>query len=111
MRSIPAGPPAIFSPNRRSCGLRASGPFTDRRSGEGLALGGSTKPSLEITSMVGLWPKTPQKCEGVRMDPPMSLPSSRNPMPQARAAAPPPVDPPEVRSGFHGLFVVPATSL
>ena len=32
-------------------------------------------------------------------------------MPQARAAAPPPVDPPEVRAGFHGLFVVPATSL
>jgi len=108
---IPAGPPASCNANRRSRGLRESGPLTESRSGEGFASGGSTKPSSEIISIVGLCPKTPQKCEGVRMDPPISLPSSRKPIPRASAAAPPPVEPPEVRWGFHGLLVVPATSL
>src|SRR6218665_2496275 len=56
---------------------------------------------------VGLRPNTPQKCEGMRMEPPMSLPTSSELMPEATATAPPPELPPQVRSTSHGLFVRP----
>jgi hypothetical protein len=64
-----------------------------------------------ITFKVGRCPYTPQKCAGHRIDPPMSLPRERYVRPEASAAAQPPLDPPLVRSGFQGLFVVPKTSL
>ena len=44
---------------------------------------------------------------GVRIEPPMSLPSSRGVKPAASAAAAPPEEPPGVRSGFQGLREVP----
>src|SRR5512145_2910836 len=59
----------------------------------------------------GLWPQTPQKLLGVRIDPARSAPSSRNPNPAASAAAPPPVEPPDVLVTSQGLLVVPATLL
>jgi hypothetical protein len=43
----------------------------------------------------------------MRVDPAPSLPSPMGPMPAATAAAAPPLDPPGVRSGFHGLRVTP----
>jgi len=46
-----------------------------------------------------LSPNTPQKWAGLRIDPPMSLPSSKPVSPAASAAAEPPDDPPVVRSG------------
>src|SRR5690242_10075763 len=51
-------------------------------------------------------PKTPQKLAGSRIEPPPSLPTASGPMPDATAAAEPALDPPGVRSGFHGLRVV-----
>ena len=45
------------------------------------------------------------------MEPPMSLPSSSAVIPVASATAAPPLEPPQVRSTSHGLFVVPYTSL
>ena len=45
------------------------------------------------------------------MDPPPSLPVAMGRRPPATAAAVPPDDPPGVRSGFHGLRVVPCSSV
>ena len=60
---------------------------------------------------VGLCPYKPQKCAGLRIEPPMSEPHSSPVIPAASAAAEPPDEPPGVRPRFHGLFVVPYTSL
>ena len=51
-------------------------------------------PRLGTTPHEGFRPYTPQKWAGARIDPPMSLPSSRGVMPAATAAAAPPEDPP-----------------
>ena len=45
----------------------------------------------------------------MRSEPPRSVPSASAIMPVASAAAPPPVEPPEVSAGFHGLRVGPNT--
>ena len=50
-------------------------------------------------------PYTPQKLAGLRTEPPPSLPSENGPRPVATAAPDPALDPPEVRSGSHGLRV------
>src|SRR5271157_3230643 len=60
---------------------------------------------------VGLNPNTPQSAAGFRIDPPMSVPMFRGLHPHAQAAAAPPLDPPVVRSRFHGLFVCPKRRL
>jgi hypothetical protein len=43
----------------------------------------------------------------MRMEPPLSLPCAKGRIPAATAAAEPPLDPPAVRSRFHGLRVAP----
>ena len=53
---------------------------------------------------VVLIPKTPQKDEGMRMEPPPSLPTATGHSPAARAAPAPPEEPPGVRSGSQGLW-------
>ena len=45
------------------------------------------------------------------MDPPRSLPTSRAERPALIATAEPPEEPPAVRDGSHGLFVVPNAAL
>jgi hypothetical protein len=50
-------------------------------------------PRMGSRFQVGLWPNTPQKCAGLRMKPPMSLPISRPVRPAASAAADPPEEP------------------
>src|SRR5438067_10646921 len=52
-------------------------------------------------------PTRPVNDAGMRVDPPPSLAVQNGTMPDATAAADPPLDPPGVRSGFHGLRVVP----
>ena len=49
----------------------------------------------------------PQKLAGWRIDPPVSLPSATQVMPEATAAAEPPEEPPGTRSKSHGLWVGP----
>jgi hypothetical protein len=73
----------------------------------GAYLPGRACPSPGAMSYVGLWPYTPQKWAGPRIEPPMSLPSSRPVSPAASAAALPPDEPPGPHSTFHGLLVVP----
>ena len=60
---------------------------------------------------VGFSPATPQKCAGMRMDPPPSLPNPPAEQQAAMAAASPPLDPPGVRVRSHGLCVRPVMEL
>src|SRR4051795_10751491 len=53
----------------------------------------------------------PQKPAGMRIEPPPSVPVASGPMPAATAAAAPPLDPPAVREGSHGLRVTPVKGL
>src|SRR5207237_4833498 len=56
---------------------------------------------------VGLSPKTPQHEAGMRIDPPPSPPCAMGTIPDATAAAEPPLDPPGVYAVFQGLRVGP----
>src|SRR5678816_2936208 len=56
---------------------------------------------------VGLRPNRPQHDAGMRIDPPPSDACAAGNMPAATAAAPPPLEPPEVNSRFQGLRVAP----
>src|SRR5271165_6636684 len=49
----------------------------------------------------------PQKEAGIRIDPPPSVPKPIGPMPLATWAPAPPLEPPDVISGFHGFLVTP----
>ena len=93
------------SARARSSVLRASGPTTSMSTGA--PCHGKAWPPRGTMPHVGLWPKTPQKWAGLRIDDPMSLPASSPVSPAASAAAEPPEDPPGDREASHGLFVVP----
>src|SRR2546425_13171096 len=53
----------------------------------------------------GRGPTTPQHEAGMRIEPPMSVPSATPAMPAATAAALPPLEPPGVMPSRHGLLV------
>ena len=91
--------------NSRSKADRARGPATAMS----VCVSASNRPCprTETKFQLGLWPNTPQKCAGLRIDPPMSLPISKPVKPAASAAADPPDDPPGARLISHGLLVVP----
>src|SRR5260370_27971233 len=59
----------------------------------------------------GLRPNRPVNAQGMRIEPPPSVPSVSGPIAAATAAAPPPDDPPGVFSGFQGLRVMPVSGL
>src|SRR5919197_5361244 len=88
-----------------SATMRAMGPLTlhgSHASGAGYT---GTSPG-EVRN-----PTTPQNDAGSRSEPPRSVPWASGPSPVASATAPPPVEPPGVRAGFHGLRVTPNTAL
>src|SRR5581483_12262010 len=51
----------------------------------------------------GFSPTTPQQAAGMRIEPPPSVPSASGPIPAATCPAAPPLEPPALNSGFHGL--------
>src|SRR5882757_2314176 len=55
----------------------------------------------------GLKPTTPQKEDGIRIEPPMSDPVASTVSPAASTAPAPPDEPPGVAWRFHGLRVTP----
>src|SRR5690348_11301018 len=55
----------------------------------------------------GLRPTSPHSLAGMRIEPPPSLACAAGTMPEATAAAEPPLDPPVECSGFHGLRLGP----
>src|SRR6185369_7565259 len=110
--SCPSGPTNKDVSSTRSSMLRASGPYAHScRSIRGAPGGGGMCPVPGTRFDVGLKPYTPQKCAGIRIEPLRSLPMSNGASLAATAAAPPPLDPPVVRSRFHGLLLRPKISL
>src|SRR6185437_15537666 len=57
----------------------------------------------------GFSPNTPQKCDGIRIDPAPSLPWCSGPNPAAAAAPAPADDAPALYPCFHGLCVIPVS--
>src|SRR5262249_3404590 len=62
-----------------------------------------THPSTDTSPNVGFRPTRPQAAAGMRIDPPVSVPIVASPMPAARLAAEPPLDPPGDLVGSCGL--------
>ena len=67
-------------------------------------------PRLETRPCVGRNPATPQNAAGMRIEPPVSVPSAASQRSSATATAEPPLDPPGTWSGFQGLRHWPATA-
>lgn len=57
----------------------------------------------------GLNPATPQNADGMRTDPPVSVPRASGTIPAATATALPLLDPPDIRSRSCGLRTGPFT--
>src|SRR5437764_9125173 len=104
-----SGPAIASNINCRSRTVRAIGPTTPSKA-NGPTEDGKC-PVAGILPGVGLSPQIPLKCAGTRIDPPPSLPIPPAEQQAAIAAASPPLDPPGVRSRFHGLFVRPYSAL
>src|SRR5262245_29265059 len=59
----------------------------------------------ELRPRDGFNPTSPQCAAGMRIEPPPSLACATGTKPAATAAAAPPLDPPALWPGFHGLWV------
>ncbi len=71
-------------------------------------LGASGKiPSVERSPYVGLNPAMPQHAAGMRIEPPVSVPSAPSASPSTSAAAEPPDEPPAVSDGCRGFGTTP----
>ena len=107
----------------RASGARASGPASTERSSARSPTLRAIGPPVDIVTacrLEGHWgtrpregrnPTTPQNDAGLRNEPPRSDPSARGTIPEARAQAAPPLEPPADRLGSTGLRVVPKTVL
>ena len=103
MRRSSRSPPAAGSPlstvhnKARSSALRASAPA--------LSIDGASgrMPSIGSAPWRAFNPLTPQNAAGRRIEPAVSVPSAANAAPVATATAEPPLEPPALRSGSHGL--------
>src|SRR5215831_11353847 len=63
--------------------------------------------AIVLRARVGLSPTTPQHAAGARIEPKPSLAWAIGSMRAPTAAAAPPLEPPEILAGFHGLLVGP----
>src|SRR5215469_6969460 len=80
-----------------SATVRASGPLIDRPNKSGISGPPDTRPRL------GLIPNRPQTLDGMRIEPPPSLPWAAGASPAATAAPAPPLDPPADLDKSHGV--------
>src|SRR5690606_15747164 len=92
-----SGPTRIDVTSPQSSAVRASGPTVSSVKESGMALARLTRPELVLR------PVTPQKCAGVRIEPPVSEPSAAGVRRAATAAPEPEDEPPVMCLGFHGL--------
>src|SRR5205807_851067 len=100
-----SGPPMICRMIARSRTQAAMGPGWSMEAARG------TTPSVLTRPYVGLHPAMPQYDAGRVIEPPVCEPSAPRHMPQASAAAEPLLEPPGVRSRFHGLRVTGGSKL
>src|SRR3954452_10240306 len=98
-----AGSAPAISPvsNAQSSAVRASGPTVSSDCDSGIA------PARLIRPTVVLKPVTPQKCAGMRIEPPVSEPSAAKVSRAATADPEPDDDPPVMWSTFQGLRTAP----
>src|ERR1051325_4899828 len=87
-----SGPMVAAAISPQSSAVRASGPTVSSEYESGIALARLTRP------LVGFSPVTPQKCAGMRIEPPVSEPSAAGTS-RAPTAAPEPEDEPPVTCG------------
>ena len=95
--SSASGPAIAFSSSAASSTVRAIGPTVSNDHASGVTPRRLTRPS------VGLSPTTPQAPAGMRIEPPVSVPSETAHRPAASAAPLPPLEPPGLRSRSQGL--------
>ena len=81
----------------QSSSVRAIGPAWSRLGASG------TMPRSETRPRVGLIVEVPERAEGMRSEPAVSVPVAAGTMRAASAAAEPPLEPPAERSSAHGL--------
>src|SRR3954453_8787770 len=91
------GPAIASSRAAASRTVRASGPCTDSPLISALSGAVETRPRLV------LMPNRPLTLDGMRMEPPPSLPGAAGSNPDDTAAAAPPLEPPADRVGSHGV--------
>ena len=77
---------------RKSATVLANGPTTPIQLNAPCA--GGKWPVAGMRPGVGFSPQMPEKCAGVRIEPPPSLPTPPMQQPEAIAAASPPLEPP-----------------
>src|ERR1700710_2850863 len=99
--SLASAPAIRPSSSAQSSTVRASGPTVSSDCDSGIA------PARLIRPTVVLRPVTPQKCAGIRIEPPVSEPSAANVRRAATAAPDPEDEPPVTRSKAHGLYTGP----
>ena len=98
--------PAIASSrSAQSSAVRAIGPTVSKVGDTGKS------PSFETRPGVGRRPVTPQNADGMRIDPPVSVPSVPAARSAAAAAAEPPLEPPQTRSVAQGFRAGPKCGL
>ena len=99
MSGVTSLPPAArtLSSAPQSASERAIGPAWSRLGASGMI------PRTGIRPCVGLTEHTPHSDAGMRSDPAVSVPSAAGTMPQASAAADPPLEPPAEWSSARGF--------
>src|SRR5437870_4717204 len=100
-----SGPAIAAAISAQSSAVRASGPTVSSVNESGIALARLTRP------LVGLKPVTPQKCAGMRIEPPVSDPSAAGTSRAATAEPEPEDEPPVMRDGSQGLQTLPVWTL
>ena len=96
VESTPSGPASAWTTGHRSSARRASGPIPSSR--DPISPFGAGKWPVWGTRLpVGLWPNTPLKKAGMRIEPPKSVPIPNGAKPDPIAAPSPPEEPPAVR--------------
>src|SRR5215212_6984169 len=100
-----SGPAMAAAISAQSSAVRASGPTVSSVNESGIAFARLTRP------LVGFKPVTPQKCAGMRIEPPVSEPSAAGTSRAATAEPDPDDEPPVMLSGLHGLVTLPVWTL
>src|SRR3954452_6286801 len=100
-----SGPAITLRIRAQSSAVCASGPTVSSVNESGIALARLTR------LLVGLSPDTPQKCAGMRIEPPVSEPSAAGTSRAATAAPEPDEEPPVIRAVSHGLQTLPVWTL
>src|SRR6187551_3379719 len=96
-----SGPAMTLSTMAQSSAVCAKGPTVSSVNESGIALARLTRP------LVGLKPEVPQKCAGMRIEPPVSDPSAAGTRRAATAEPEPDDEPPVIESGLQGLQTLP----